>query len=584
MILSKELIVDIQTVYDISDEMEYTSLLEESIDLREKITENRFYLVVVGLFKRGKSSLINALLGKDMAPVDVTPLTSVITFFEYGVKEYAEVFFNDGEKLKTEINEITEYVSEEKNPKNSKNVKYIRMLCNNDLLKDITLIDTPGIGSIFDHNTDTTLDFTPRIDFALFVLSADIPLSKQDAEFIDLIRDHVPGIMFVLNKADLLSTNELQKMTDYNHNMLKDIFKTENMPMLINVSVKEYFENPNKGNIALLKEEINNNIGNNRAEILRMKIEKRIYSVLEQLNTYLKVKYDSMLMPVNELEEKKRSLEESIDYLMSGKVDFDAIVNNRIDELQKKVELQAEKKRNELLEYCDKIFVKDKDATWEEIKQTDSSEFNNKICKTIINSFEELKQNIEVSVKDEFAQIIKQYSTESKSYLYEIVEKMREILGIDIEKIIQSFDLEVYTAFYMKSDIKYLVPSIKSKLLYKLMPESIVKNMILKQIHANCHDLINPNPGRIRADVAYRIQESYRKFKYHFDKKLYDLLESLKSILEKSIDSKYSIEEDIDNQLKEIINKKKIVDQITSKYSLSVKNNSKSNIFQLNNT
>ncbi len=63
-------------------------------ELREKILKNRFNLVVVGQFKRGKTTFINALLGADLLPTAVVPLTSIVTVIEYGQKVHVKVVFN----------------------------------------------------------------------------------------------------------------------------------------------------------------------------------------------------------------------------------------------------------------------------------------------------------------------------------------------------------------------------------------------------------------------------------------------------------------------------------------------------------
>ncbi len=67
-------------ISEIAADLKERDILSGLTELRDKIVSGRFYLVVIGLFKRGKSTLINALIGQEIAPVDVTPLTSVITF------------------------------------------------------------------------------------------------------------------------------------------------------------------------------------------------------------------------------------------------------------------------------------------------------------------------------------------------------------------------------------------------------------------------------------------------------------------------------------------------------------------------
>ena len=94
-------------------------------DLREKIETNTFNLVVVGQFKRGKTSLINALLGADILPVAVVPLTSIVTIMKYGDALRINVHFNDGRVAEIKPEGLPEYVTERGNPKNEKDVSEV---------------------------------------------------------------------------------------------------------------------------------------------------------------------------------------------------------------------------------------------------------------------------------------------------------------------------------------------------------------------------------------------------------------------------------------------------------------------------
>ena len=67
------------------------------LEWKDKLENNTFNLVAVGQFKRGKTCLINALLGADILPVSVVPLTSIVTILVYGETAGAKVFFKNGE-------------------------------------------------------------------------------------------------------------------------------------------------------------------------------------------------------------------------------------------------------------------------------------------------------------------------------------------------------------------------------------------------------------------------------------------------------------------------------------------------------
>ncbi len=95
---------------------------DSCLEMKEKLEANTFNLVVVGQFKRGKTCLINALLGADILPVSVVPLTSIVTVLVYGETPGAKVFFKNGKTVDIPVESLSDYVTETGNPKNEKEV------------------------------------------------------------------------------------------------------------------------------------------------------------------------------------------------------------------------------------------------------------------------------------------------------------------------------------------------------------------------------------------------------------------------------------------------------------------------------
>ncbi|HOO47301.1 MAG TPA: dynamin family protein, partial [Deltaproteobacteria bacterium] len=151
--------------------------------LHERLLEGRFHLAVLGQFKRGKSTLLNALLGESILPASVIPLTAIPTFIRSGSMMLKVTHASSGKqeeipcKSREELISVLEqYVAEEKNPKNRLDVSQVDLYLPSPLLKKgVVLIDTPGIGSTHLHNTEATLNFLPQCDAALFLVSADPP-------------------------------------------------------------------------------------------------------------------------------------------------------------------------------------------------------------------------------------------------------------------------------------------------------------------------------------------------------------------------------------------------------------------------
>ena len=93
--------------------------------LSAKIEQHAFHLVVAGEFKRGKSSVINALLGADLLPTGVVPLTSAVTLLHYGEAPVAMVVFEDGERRDVPIEALPDFVTEKGILKNAKGVREV---------------------------------------------------------------------------------------------------------------------------------------------------------------------------------------------------------------------------------------------------------------------------------------------------------------------------------------------------------------------------------------------------------------------------------------------------------------------------
>lgn len=179
-------------------------------DALHRLSENRFNLVVFGEFKRGKSTFLNSLLGRDVLPTAVIPLTSIVTIVQYGEPERAVVRFFSGEELTVPLEEMEDYITETANPENRKGVARVEVFLPAPLLRDgVRLVDTPGVGSVYEHNTQVAQEFLPHADAAVFLVAADPPISKTEREFLRLVHDYAVKLFVVQNKIDNLTDEEL---------------------------------------------------------------------------------------------------------------------------------------------------------------------------------------------------------------------------------------------------------------------------------------------------------------------------------------------------------------------------------------
>jgi small GTP-binding protein len=180
--------------------------------LAEQLRAGRFSISVVGEFKRGKSTLVNALLGEEVVPTGVLPLTAVTTELSCG-EPSATIEHLDGSRRAIDPGCLADYVTESGNPGNEKEVARVLVTGRWPLLSGgVVLVDTPGTGSIHEHNTAAAHTALIEADGAVVVLSADSPLSATERDMLTHLRDREAPTLFVLNKVDHLGPHELEQV------------------------------------------------------------------------------------------------------------------------------------------------------------------------------------------------------------------------------------------------------------------------------------------------------------------------------------------------------------------------------------
>jgi GTP-binding protein EngB required for normal cell division len=173
-------------------------------------------VAVVGRFKAGKSSFLNSIFGRDLAPVAVLPLTAVVTRMRYGARDRALVKHLDGREQEIPLDHLADHVTEQRNPGNEKAVAIVDVETSSlRPYEGIRFVDTPGLGSVFTHNTRTSMDWLPRIGAALLAVSIDQPLSEYDIALLKELSKHTPEVSILLTKADLVTPQELADVADF---------------------------------------------------------------------------------------------------------------------------------------------------------------------------------------------------------------------------------------------------------------------------------------------------------------------------------------------------------------------------------
>lgn len=206
----------IETVARIADRYQISAIQPLLDTCRAAVERSDLIVAVLGRFKAGKSSFLNHFLGRDVLPVGVIPVTSVVTQVMYGPVDTADIQFSDGREVQTSLSDLQSYVSEAKNPRNEKQVLTVSaQIPELSRWNGIRFVDTPGLESTFAHNTEASLAWAPNVDIALVAIGVDPPLSQQDIELINKLLAYTPRVAILLTKVDLLSEMDQSEVLDF---------------------------------------------------------------------------------------------------------------------------------------------------------------------------------------------------------------------------------------------------------------------------------------------------------------------------------------------------------------------------------
>lgn len=193
------------------------------VDLRASLTvivdralETTFEVAVVGRVSSGKSSLLNAVIGADILPTGILPMTAVPTRLRRGPSPAIHVTYADGRTVSYGIDQLAEFVTEPRNPGNDKRIARVLVDYPSELLPDhVTFVDTPGLGSVASRGALHTLAYLPRCDHVAFLFDATAPLAEEDLSLLAFLHEAGIATSVLLSKADLLSDADVRQVQRY---------------------------------------------------------------------------------------------------------------------------------------------------------------------------------------------------------------------------------------------------------------------------------------------------------------------------------------------------------------------------------
>ncbi|MDA8325775.1 MAG: dynamin family protein [Nitrospiraceae bacterium] len=531
-------------------------------ELREKIEANTFNIVVVGQFKRGKTSVINALLGAEILPVAVVPLTSIATIMTFGEALRVKVFFNDGRVAEVKPESLSEYVTERGNPKNIKDVNEVVITYPSPWLKEgVRLIDTPGVGSIYQHNTDVAYRYLPKSDAALFLLSVDQPMGKAELDFLADVKEYSSKIFFLLNKADYLDESDLRESIDFSINVLRETLgpNVRIYPVSARLALEGRLgsspETLQKSLLPGFASALNTFLMEEKGNVLVTSAANSLLRMISQAGFELDLEMKSLSSPLDELQKKIKAFEAKKQEVLMEKQDFDILLDGETKRIIKNV-------LDEDLGRFRKDLAADEQARLEgqfaqmKAKTLSSKDLKGSLEQSVISH---VKQAFNVWRAFEDERLSKAFEAVCGRFVSRIDETVDGLLKFSSDLFEIPFDAirteALWTAksgFYYKFKDDPVGLELVASTLTLALPGFIGEKIILRKMREYLCQVIDIQSGRAGHDFSERLDKSKLDFRWEMLQRIEATIEGISAAIEKGVARRSKGEDEVARRVEAI--------------------------------
>ena len=499
---------------ELAIEFEAEHIASTARGISERVSEGRFYVACIGQFKRGKSTLLNALIGYSILPAAVIPVTAVPTIVRHGERLSARVRFQNAVWTDIPVSAIEEYVSEGKNPENTKGVRAVEIFIPHPLLDTgMCLVDTPGIGSVFSGNTSATQAFIPHIDAAIVVIGTDPPLSGDELLLVEGISKEVRDLVFVLNKADRADAAERTAAVEFSRRVLETRLK-RSVSKIFEVSALDRLRQKGPdlewGQLVRALEDL---VLNSHRSLVRQATDRGIRRAANQLLAVLKEERDALERPLEESERRIARLRKALAESEVRMQDLEVLLTAEQQRLsgvfgERRNAFLKQAQMNSKAELSQRLFSVGDGHYAPEYRRS-----MNHLSQEIAQ--ERLKPWLESEAAfagEEFQKTAKRFVELANEFLHRLGET--EVPGLEELPDDLGFDqgLTVRSQFYFNVIERVAAPASPFLFIWDLLLGALgLRGGIVRDAQEFLDELLEVNSSRVRSDVDERVRESRKK-------------------------------------------------------------------------
>ena len=465
-----------------------------------RFAAGEFQLAVFGEFKRGKSTLLNALLGMPVLPVGVVPVTAVITEVRAGPSGIV-IHHIDGSVEHEPLDSLAEFVTESRNPENVRQVLRVEVCVDAPLVAGgVVLIDTPGFESVHAHDASAEWQLA-RSDAAIVVLSADAPFSKRDAAVVRAADGAAGRLFVVVNRVDHLGDAQRAEVRGYIAEQVRSVLGRDESLWL--VSARDALEGrADTTEWATFEAAVHDFVAHDLARAARIASGRRLGVILAALETRVAVERDVSRRSAAEVDElvaalarlgdgERRRFDDEVTLLRG---DVRAIAADGGDALHAGAKASTAAARDRFVELAGAVS-----------DRALAGEVDELVERVVTDTFEEVHARVGDLVSREFGERVDRFAARMRELRDASQERAVAVLGLALP-VWPAVELEDEPARF-----SYLFVRVGSttewvdNLARGLLPARVRRRRLVAAALRRIGDELDKHAGRARADLTERL-------------------------------------------------------------------------------
>ncbi|HTV28192.1 MAG TPA: dynamin family protein [Xanthobacteraceae bacterium] len=520
------------------------------LSLRDRLRQQRLQVAVLGQFKRGKSTFINALLGAALLPTGVLPLTAVPTFISWRESSLIRIHFANRKETEqvpagdanAARDVLFQFVTEEGNPRNRLGVERVELFYPAPLLRGgICLIDTPGIGSTLGHNTQAALRVLPECDASLFILSADPPITEAELDYLRRLKSKMGRTFFVLNKIDYLAADERAAVADFLRNVLvTDSFLEPGAEILavssrLGLSAKQQGDDTawQQSGMAEVERQFQTYLLNEKEPLLRDAIRRKTCDILDGAAGEIELRITALKMPLDELQRSSLEFANELAKIRAQRVNLaDLLSADRrrlIENLEKRTQALRRSALSRLTGAVDDA-LSHPDGTWER-----------KLKMAVSTTIEDVFGNARERFIDGFSRQVDDILAGHWRTLEALTEEIRRTASRMFEVKLpaqagpESFRLAQEPYWIDERIASSLIPDF-SRLFDRLFPSTLRRSRRRARVLAETNELVVRNAESLRWAILRGIDETFRSALSQLDERFGETIAATEGVIHDALE------------------------------------------------